>query len=97
MSSDGKRTSGSAGPVQRITRLRLSVPLRLILLGGVVDLLPRQGTPLRTTDAKHANGVAIDHEDDAVDVRRLAKEDLAKIKIHLALFPVPWTALWIRV
>ena len=41
----------------------LSVLLWLILLGSVVDLLPRQWAPLRTTDVKYANGVAIDHED----------------------------------
>jgi hypothetical protein len=33
-----------------------------LLLGGFVDLLPRQWAPLGTTDAKHANDVTVDHE-----------------------------------
>jgi len=57
-----------------------SIPLWLILLGSFVDLLPRQWAPLGTTDAKDGNGVAIDHEDDAVDVWCLAKEDLISFR-----------------
>jgi len=57
-----------------------SITLRLILLGGFVDLLPRQWATLSTTDAKHANGVAIDHEGHAVDVWTLAREDLIALR-----------------
>jgi hypothetical protein len=37
------------------------------------------------------------HEDDAVDVWRLAKEDLPKLDIHLAVLTGTGAALWIRV
>jgi hypothetical protein len=49
-------------------------PSWLVHVNGFVDLLPRQWSPLGTSDAKHANGVAVDQEDDAVDVWLLAKK-----------------------
>jgi hypothetical protein len=49
-------------------------PSWLVHVNGFVDLLPLQWSPLGTSDAKHANGVAVDQEDDAVDVWLLAKK-----------------------
>ena len=54
--------------------------------GSLVDLLPCQWAPL-AQDAKHANSVAIDHENNPVAVWRLAEEGLANLNIHFAVLP----------